>query len=50
MSVYFGRNYGERALAEGICLKWFAQFKNGNFDYEDEERPGRQKKNLRMTD
>lgn len=32
--------YGDRALAERTCQKWFARFKSGNFDLEDEARPG----------
>ena len=32
--------YGEHALAERTCQKWFARFKTGNFGLEDEERPG----------
>ena len=36
--------YGEHALAECTCQKWFAQFKSGEFDLEDEERPGQSKK------
>ncbi|UYV63280.1 K02A2.6-like [Cordylochernes scorpioides] len=30
----------DHTLAERTCQKWFAQYKNGNFDSEDEERPG----------
>ncbi|XP_078051850.1 uncharacterized protein LOC144477998, partial [Augochlora pura] len=33
--------YGEDAVAERIVRKWFARFKAGNFDLEDQERPGR---------
>ena len=36
--------YGEHALAERTCQKWFARFKSGDFDLEDEERPGQPKK------
>jgi len=32
--------YGEHALAERTCQKWFARFKSGHFDLEDEERVG----------
>ena len=32
--------YGEHALAARTCQKWFARFKSGDFDLEDEERPG----------
>lgn len=32
--------YGDHALAERTCQKWFARFKSGNFDLEDEERSG----------
>lgn len=36
--------YGEQALAEQTCRKWFARFKSGDFDLEDKERPGQPKK------
>ena len=36
--------YSEHALAERTCQKWFARFKSGDFDLEDEERPGQPKK------
>ncbi|VVC35246.1 Ribonuclease H-like domain,Winged helix-turn-helix DNA-binding domain [Cinara cedri] len=36
--------YGVHALAERTCQKWFARFKSGNFDLEDDERPGQPKK------
>ena len=36
--------YGEHALAEITCQKWFARFKCGDFGLEDEERPGQSKK------
>ena len=36
--------YGEHVLAERTCQKWFARFKCGDFDLEDEERPGQPKK------
>ena len=36
--------YGEHALAERTCQKWFARFKSGEFDLEDEERPEQPKK------
>ena len=36
--------YGEHALAEKTCQKWFARFKSGDFGLEDEERPGQSKK------
>ena len=39
--------YGEHALAERTCRKWFARFKSGDFGLEDEERP-RQQKSLKM--
>ena len=32
--------YGEHALAERTCKKWFARFKTGDFGLDDEERPG----------
>ena len=36
--------YGEHALAERTCHKWFARFKSDDFGFEDEERPGQPKK------
>ena len=36
--------YGGHALAERTCQKWFARFKSGDFDLEDEERLGQPKK------
>ena len=36
--------YGEHALAERTCQKWFARFKSGDFGLEYEERPGQPKK------
>ena len=36
--------YGEHALAERTCQKWFARFKSGDFGLEDEERSGQPKK------
>ena len=36
--------YGEHALAERKCQKWFARFKSGDFGLENEERPGQPKK------
>ena len=36
--------YGEHALAERTCQKWFGRFKSGEFGLEDEERPGQPKK------
>ena len=36
--------YGEDALAEPTCQKWFARFKSGDFGLGDEERPGQPKK------
>ena len=36
--------YGEPALAERTCQKWFARFKSGDFGLEDEERSGQPKK------
>ena len=32
--------YGEHALADRTCQKWFARFKSGGFGLEDEEHPG----------
>ena len=37
-------DYGDHALAERTCQKWFARFRSGNFDLEDDERPGQPKK------
>ena len=36
--------YGENALAERTCQKWFARFKSGDFGLEDKERLGQPKK------
>ena len=36
--------YGEHALAERACQKWFSLFKSGDFGLKDEERPGQPKK------
>ena len=36
--------YGEHAIAERTCQKWFARFKSGDFGLEDAERPGQPKK------
>ena len=36
--------YGDHALSERTCQKWFARFKSGKFDLEDEERSGQPKK------
>ena len=36
--------YGEHALAEQTCQKWFARFKSVDFGLKDEERPGQPKK------
>ena len=36
--------YGEHALAEWMCQKWFARFKSGDFGLKDEERPEQPKK------
>lgn len=33
--------YGEGCVAESTVRKWFARFKNGNFELEDQERSGR---------
>jgi len=33
--------YGEDAVAERIVRKWFARFKAGDFNLEDQECPGR---------
>ena len=36
--------YGEYALVERTCQKWFARFESGDFGLEGEERPGQPKK------
>ena len=36
--------YGEYALAERTCQKWFARFESGDFGWEDEKRPRQPKK------
>ena len=36
--------YGEHALADRMCQKWFARFKSGDFGLEVEERLGQPKK------
>ena len=36
--------YGEHALADRTCQKWFARFKSRDFGLEDEECPGQPKK------
>ena len=36
--------YGQHALAEQTCQKWFARFKTGDFGLENEERPVQPKK------
>ena len=36
--------YGEHALAERTCQKWFARFKSSDFGLKDEKRPGQPKK------
>ena len=33
--------YGEGAIAERTMRKWFARFKTGDFNLEDQERPGK---------
>jgi len=33
--------YGEGAVAERTMRKWFARFKTGDFNLEDQERPGK---------
>ena len=42
--LYLFYIYGEHALAERMCQKWFARFKSGDFGLEYEERPGQPKK------
>ena len=36
--------FGENALAERTCQKWFARFKSGDIGFEDKESPGQSKK------
>ena len=36
--------YGQHALAERTCQKWFARFKSNDLGLEEEERPGQPKK------
>lgn len=31
-------------MSEGSCRQWFRRFKDGDFDLEDRERPGHEKK------
>ena len=33
--------YSDQCLSERQCQDWFARFRSGNFDVEDEPRPGR---------
>jgi histone-lysine N-methyltransferase SETMAR len=33
--------YGENAVTPRVCQKWFARFRDGNFQLEDQERAGR---------
>ena len=33
--------YGEGVIGESTARKWFAKFKNGNFDIDDTLRSGR---------
>ena len=33
--------YGKGVIGESTARKWFAKFKNGNFDIEDTPRSGR---------
>ena len=33
--------YGENVFSVRTCQKWFTRFREGNFDLEDEQRPGR---------
>ncbi len=36
--------YAEHAPTQKTCERWFARFRIGDFDVEDRERPGQQKK------
>ena len=38
------------SLSERACQKWFARFKSGDFDLEDQERAGCQKKSLKTQE
>ncbi|XP_025162218.1 histone-lysine N-methyltransferase SETMAR-like [Harpegnathos saltator] len=33
--------YGENAVSESVCRKWFAKFRCGDFDLQDAPRSGR---------
>ena len=33
--------YGGECLSKRQCQNWFARFRSGNFDVQDELRPGR---------
>jgi len=33
--------YGEGAIAEKTVRKWFAKFKANDFNFDDQERPGK---------
>jgi len=33
--------YGDNAVSESVCRKWFARFRSGNFNLEDAPRSGR---------
>ncbi|EZA53808.1 Histone-lysine N-methyltransferase SETMAR [Ooceraea biroi] len=35
------RVYGDDALTERVCQKWFAKFRSGDFDVNDAPRSGR---------
>lgn len=35
---------GENAVSYSTCKKWFQNFRDGNFDLQDKERPGQPKK------
>ena len=36
--------YGEHSPTQKTCERWFARFRNGDFDLEDKKRPGQPKK------
>ncbi|XP_017796822.1 PREDICTED: histone-lysine N-methyltransferase SETMAR-like [Habropoda laboriosa] len=40
-AIKIGAVYGKGAIAERIVRKWFARFKTGDFNPDDQERPGR---------
>ena len=41
MAIAISSIYGENVVSVRTCQKWFTRFREGNFDLEDEQRPGR---------